>query len=250
MPSVVIDCFPAAAERYTATHTIVAVDVIRATTTMITAVESGWRCIPVATLEDAISFRAKFPDAVLAGELGGNVPDGFDLNNSPAQVATLAGRGRRLVLLSTSGTDLLCRSRAARAAYAACLRNYAATARWLANQHDRVAIIGAGSRNEFREEDQMCCAWLAEQLIEAGFVSEDEQTLDVIERWHGLPIEACLVSNSVDYLHRSGQTDDLDFVLSHVNDVDCVFAWCGDEVVPIYASMAAPAIASFNLVSP
>ena len=28
----------------------------------------------------------------------------------------------------------------------------------------RVAVIGAGSKGEFREEDQICCAWIAAGL--------------------------------------------------------------------------------------
>src|SRR5207302_3597099 len=39
--TVVVDCFPESAARYVATHTIVAIDVIRATTTAVSAVASG-----------------------------------------------------------------------------------------------------------------------------------------------------------------------------------------------------------------
>ena len=49
--------------------------------------------------------------------------------------------------------------------YVACLRNYSALIAYLAAHHPMVAVIGAGSRGEFREEDQLCCAWIAEGLL-------------------------------------------------------------------------------------
>ena len=230
MRRVVIDCFPASVTRYVKTHAIVAVDVIRATTTMITAVANGWRCFPAATLDDAAALASEMPEALLVGELGGNKPDGFEMTNTPAGIATRKDNHRPLILVSTSGTELLCRAAKAEAAYAACLRNVAATAAYV-KQHDRVAIIGAGSRNQFREEDQLCCAWIAEQLLASGFIAEDQSTLDLVERWHGLPVEACLISASVDYLRRSNQLEDLDFILTHVNDIDSAFCLAGRELV-------------------
>jgi 2-phosphosulfolactate phosphatase len=230
-PRVVIDCFPSSVERYVRTHAIIAVDVIRATTTMVTAVSSGWRCFPAANLDDAMRLRDELPGCLLAGELGGNIPDGFELNNSPSEIAERDDRGRPLILLSTSGTELLCRSRKAEAAYAACFRNFSAVAAQAAVRHDQIAVIGAGTRGEFREEDQMCCAWIAEELVNNGFSAEDQITLDCIERWSGIPVDGCLVSKSVDYLVRSGQTRDLDFILSHVDDVNSSFILSGSELV-------------------
>jgi 2-phosphosulfolactate phosphatase len=232
-PRVVIDCFPSCVARYVRTHAIIAVDVIRATTTMVTAVAGGWRCFPASNLDDAAQLRDELPGCLLAGELGGNVPDGFEMNNSPSEIAMREDRHRRLVLLSTSGTELLCRAGSAEAAYAACFRNFNAVASHASLSHERIAVIGAGSRNEFREEDQMCCAWIAERLTSAGFVAESQSTLDLIERWSGIPAEGCLVSKSADYLSRSGQSQDLDFILSHVDDLQVTVAFDGHELVPI-----------------
>jgi 2-phosphosulfolactate phosphatase len=230
-PRVIIDCFPSSAGRYVRTHAIIAVDVIRATTTMVTAVEAGWRCFPAANLDEAMRLRDKLPGCLLAGELGGNMPDGFELNNSPAEIAIRRDRDRPMVLLSTSGTELLCRARPAESAYAACFRNFKAAALHAGVRHERIAVLGAGSREEFREEDQMCCAWIAEQLIADGFVAESQATLELVERWSGIPAEGCMVSKSADYLLRSGQTEDLDFILSHVNDLNATFVLKDRELV-------------------
>jgi 2-phosphosulfolactate phosphatase len=230
--SVVIDCFPESVARYVDDHAIVAVDVIRATTLAVTAVAAGRRCLVAADLEDAFAIRDRIGNAVLAGELGGDLPAGFDMNNSPAELAQRGDVERPLVMLSTSGTQLMLEaSRSAHGAFVACFRNFTATARLLADRRERVAVIGAGSRNEFREEDQMCCAWVAELLVNAGYRAEDRETTKIIERWSGAAVTACETGNSVAYLRRSGQLRDFDFIVAHVDDLDLVSAIEGNELV-------------------
>ncbi|MGH2464448.1 MAG: 2-phosphosulfolactate phosphatase [Candidatus Limnocylindrales bacterium] len=228
--SVVIDCLPSSAARYVSDHTIVAVDVIRATTMAMTAVAGNRRCVVAANLDDAFALRDKIEGALLAGELEGDVPEGFDMNNSPARLAE-RGDARPLVMLSSSGTQLMLEaSKSAQGALIASFRNFTATARHLIGRSSPVAIIGAGSRGEFREEDQMGCAWVAGLLVSAGFRPENAQTAEIIERWLGLPASACGTGNSVDYLRRSGQLDDYDFVITHVDDLDIACSIEGNEI--------------------
>jgi 2-phosphosulfolactate phosphatase len=198
---------------------LVAVDVIRATTTAVTAIAMGRECHVAPTLQAAFDTASRLPNALLAGEIDGDMPVGFDITNSPAELAIRSDM-RPLVLLSSSGTRLMHAIRYSDSAYLACFRNYSATVDCLVKNHDAVALIGAGTRGEFREEDQMCCAWIAEGLIEAGFVATDEMTLQLVELWHGAAHDAFVVSRSVEYLHRTGQLHDLDFILSHFDDVD------------------------------
>ena len=84
--TVVIDCFDQSLQAYRNGYAIVAVDVIRATTTAVTAVARGRRCYPVPSIEAAVALARKLPEPLLAGELGGSMPYGFDLNNSPADL--------------------------------------------------------------------------------------------------------------------------------------------------------------------
>lgn len=228
--SIAIDCFVDDAKRYH-DYAIVGVDVIRATTTAVTAVSMGRACYPVPSLEAAIARAADLENPLLVGELGGNMPYGFDLTNSPAEVADRTDNFRPMVLLSSSGTRLLCASNSAPAIYAACFRNYAATARHIASSHTRIALLGAATRGEFREEDQICCAWIAQELANAGYVPEDSATVAIMKRWRGTQASACKVSKSVDYLERSGQLRDLEFILNHVDDLDSAFVIEGGQIV-------------------
>ena len=229
--TVAIDCFPESVGRYRDGYAMVAVDVIRATTTAVTAAALNRRCFPVSSLEAAVTLAERLDDPLLVGELGGNVPHGFHLANSPAAVALRSDVSRPMILLSTSGTRLLCEAKEwCAAVYAACLRNYTAQVRYLAARHHRVAVIGAGSRGEFREEDQMCCAWIAEGLINLGYSPRGELTARLVERWSGAPVDAFLGSKSVEYLASTGQLSDLDFILEHVDDINAVFPLDNDHI--------------------
>ncbi len=229
--TVVIDCSPDSVARYRRGYAVVAVDVVRATTTAITAAACGRRCFPVPTLDAALALARRFQDALLAGEQRGIMPPGFDLNNSPAQLVARTDIQRPLILLSSSGTRLCHEASSCDAVFLACLRNYIATARHLALRFPAVAVIGAGSRNEFREEDQMCCAWLAECLLDQGYLPADTNTLEIVRRWRNKPVHAWIGNKSACYLRNSGQLADLDFILGHVADLNIAFTLSNGEVV-------------------
>jgi 2-phosphosulfolactate phosphatase len=228
---VAIDCFPGTTARYAADHRIVVVDVIRATTLAVSAAITGRRCIVAAGPDEAVAIRRQLGGALLAGELGGDMPSGFDMNNSPADLELRTDVERPLVMVSSSGAPLMLEGGGLDdGADVACFRNFSAVARELIGNYDRVAIIGAGSRGEFREEDQICCAWLGGLLTDAGYMAENDETNRIIERWRHAPATASEISNSVGYLSKSGQLRDYDFIVDHIDDVDQACSIVGNEV--------------------
>lgn len=236
-PTVTIDCFPASAERYRDDHAIVAIDVIRATTVAVTAVAGGRRCLVAANLDDAIALRERIGNAILAGELGGHMPFGFEMNNSPADLVGRDDVDRPLIMLSTSGTEtMLGAAGSTQGAYVACLRNVTAVARFLIGRHRHVAVIGAGSRGEFREEDQMACAWLADILLGDGYRAADTATQALAERWRGALPATLEGGHSVAYLRRTNQMRDFEFIAAHVDDLDLVCTIEGNEVRSLAAA--------------
>jgi 2-phosphosulfolactate phosphatase len=212
---------------------IVVIDVIRATTTLATALATGRRCFPVGSVEDALALAQRLEAPLLAGEVGGVMPDGFELNNSPAALAARDDVERPLILLTTSGTRVIASARSNQAVFAASLRNLSAEVERLVQSGcDQVALVGARTRGEFRREDQLCCGWLGASLIERGFRSGDAETAAVVERWAGADVSTIADGHSAGYLRRSGQLADLDYVLDHVDDLDLTFAFDGLEVIP------------------
>jgi 2-phosphosulfolactate phosphatase len=229
--TVVIDCFPESLSSYRDGYAIVAVDVIRATTTAVTCVALGRDCFPVPSLDAAVPLAAKLTNPLLVGELGGSMPYGFDLNNSPAALELRTDIHRPMILLTTSGTRLICGAEESQAMYVACLRNYSAQIAHLAAHHPAVAVIGAGSRAESREEDQLCCAWIAEGLVAAGYEPQDARTHVIIEQWSGMSVESIIGGASAEYLRNSGQSRDLDFILTHIDDLDEVYRFEHGQVM-------------------
>ena len=219
MLTVAIRSYPHGLERCTEAHAVVAVDVIRATTTAVTARAMGRRCYPVTNVEAAMLMADRMRDALLLGEFRGVMPEGFHLNNSPAALAARQDQ-RPIVLLSSNGSTLMDSLRHGRAAYVACFRNMSATVREVVTRRLPVTLIGAISRGEFRDEDQMCCAWMAARFTDEGYRLEDAQTADVVWKWRSAAPRDILGSRSVEYLRRSDQLADLDFILAHVDDLD------------------------------
>jgi 2-phosphosulfolactate phosphatase len=208
---------------------IVAVDVIRATTTAITAAALGRRCFPVMRLAAARALSAREPGSLLVGELGGETPSGFHLSNSPSLLAQRDDVERPVVLLSSSGTQLMCTEGFRRTLYVACLRNWAATAKQLASQPWDVVLVGAGTRGEFRIEDQLCCARIGAYLLAAGYHASGA-TRRLIDRWATHDLAVVRKGHSAAFLLQSGQADDLEFVLEHENDISDAYVFRNGEI--------------------
>jgi 2-phosphosulfolactate phosphatase len=238
--SVVIDCFPESGGRYRDGHAIIAVDVIRTTTTATTAVSLGLNVYPAKTTDEAFVIANKLKNPLMVGELGGGTPYGFDLTNSPVQIAALTTSSgfnsadcRPIVLVTSSGTELLLNAEGAEAVYVACARNVSAVARYAVERHDHVAVLGAGTHGQFRREDQIVCAWLAEKLVEAGYQAKTPRTEELIARWRNADPKEMGGGRSADYLRRTGQLHDLDFVVHHIDDLDIVPALTDGQLVMV-----------------
>jgi 2-phosphosulfolactate phosphatase len=213
------------------TGVIVAVDVIRATTTAVTAVAAGRRCFPVPSIEMAVPLAGRLENPLLVGELGGNKPYGFHLQNSPVEMNRRVGLDRPVILLSTSGTRILCEAATRGRTFAACLRNASAQAEYLAAEHEHVVLLGGETRGEFRDEDRLCCARIARDLLRAGFDAGDAFTEELVKRWGDAPDNCIVDGHSAEYLASTGQRHDLEFILDHIDDLHAVFELRERELV-------------------
>lgn len=96
------------------TGTVVVVDVLRAFTTAAEALAARpARYELVASVEEAFARRRADPDVVLLGEVDAITVDGFDLGNSPVEMAAADVTGRSLVHRSSAGTQGVVRATAA-----------------------------------------------------------------------------------------------------------------------------------------
>jgi 2-phosphosulfolactate phosphatase len=139
----------------------VVVDVLRATSTIVQALASGYRRVYCCNdVEDALALRERLGEGLLGGERSAVKIEGFDIGASPREV--LEPRGETLIYSTTNGT------RAVLAAASACpevllgsLLNLSAVAG--AVNHDCV-IVCAGFQGQFALDDAYCAGRIVELL--------------------------------------------------------------------------------------
>ncbi|HXG48369.1 MAG TPA: 2-phosphosulfolactate phosphatase [Methylomirabilota bacterium] len=153
--------------------TCVVFDILRATTSMISALANGAEAIiPVAEIAEALALREKNPAVLLAGERDGwritaRQTGGveFDLGNSPREFTAERVQGRTLVMTTTNGTRALRACAGARRVLVASFLNLRATANWL-RQHQpaRLIIVASGTGEEPALEDVLAAGALCEKV--------------------------------------------------------------------------------------
>ena len=127
--------------------TAVVIDVLRATTTILYALQAGAsEVIPCLEIGDALKIAASLPrsQVVLGGERGGLPIDGFDLGNSPREYDPPAVAGKTVVMTTTNGTRAMDQCRIAESVLIGGFVNAAALADRLAAR-ERIALVCAGS---------------------------------------------------------------------------------------------------------
>jgi 2-phosphosulfolactate phosphatase len=140
-------------------------DVLRATSTMITALAHGATGIwPVCTIQEAWELKKVHAEALMGGERFGERIDGFDLGNSPLEHGKNV-RGREIISTTTNGTVALQAASHAAETYAAALLNIGAMAQRLANRPDLpLVLVCAGTFREAALEDALAAGMLISLL--------------------------------------------------------------------------------------
>ncbi|NMG09568.1 2-phosphosulfolactate phosphatase family protein [Brasilonema sp. UFV-L1] len=157
----------------------IAVDVLRATTTMATVLAVGGEAVQVfSDLEQLMAVSEKYsPQKRLrAGERGGSKVPGFDLGNSPLDCTPELVKGRRLFISTTNGTRALQRIQDAKVVLAAAFVNRATVVRYvLEKQPETVWIVGSGWEGSFSLEDTACAGAIAHSILQQTNLPPDEQ---------------------------------------------------------------------------
>jgi 2-phosphosulfolactate phosphatase len=146
-------------------------DVLRATSTFLTALANGApRVYPVGSVGEALELRNRLPHALLGGERGGVRLDGFDLGNSPREYTAGTVGGRDIISTTTNGTGALQACRHAGAVFAGALLNVDALAAHLRAVHplpELLLLVCAGTGAAFAWEDAIAAGALLARLGDA-----------------------------------------------------------------------------------
>jgi 2-phosphosulfolactate phosphatase len=146
-------------------------DVLRATSSMLTALGNGALKIhPAGTIAEALQLRQAHPGALLAGERQGvrilAAQTGgidFDLGNSPREFSAERVAGREIIMTTTNGTRALQACHGARRVLAGAILNLGGLARCLRkDKPERLLVICAGTFEEAAYEDALAAGALCD----------------------------------------------------------------------------------------
>jgi 2-phosphosulfolactate phosphatase len=156
----------------------IAIDVLRATTTIATALSVGAEAIQVFSDLEKLQQVSESWDPqkrLRAGERGGSKVAGFDFGNSPLECTPELMHDRRLFISTTNGTRALQQIEESPTVLAAALINRHTIVRHLlATKPETVWIVGAGWEGDYALEDTVCAGAIAHSYAEQAGIDIGE----------------------------------------------------------------------------
>lgn len=191
--------------------TAVVIDVLRATTTIVYALEAGAKeILPCREIDEALALAEKYPrkDILLGGErLGKRIAD-FDLGNSPEEYLSYEVEDKTIIFTTTNGTQAMSHARGAKQIFLAAFVNVSAVVQKLLGREE-VHLLCAGTDGEFSEDDLILAGLIVERLQKLGGMAYElnAQAMTAREFWlnrfalpHALgaePIEPEMLENEL-----------------------------------------------------
>ena len=163
---------------------VVIVDILRATSAIVTAFMNGVRqIIPVATLEEALNYKKK--GFLVAAERDGIVRDFADFGNSPYNFRREIIEGRDIVYSTTNGTHCIMMARDSFRVLIGAYLNLGALTEFIFQSERDVLILCAGWKNKFNLEDSLFAGALAESVLRnSRFTTACDATHASVDLWN------------------------------------------------------------------
>lgn len=169
-------------EKELAGKAVVVIDVLRATTVIISALANGAGWVKTAaSIEDA--FALKEDGVLLGGERFAMPIEGFDLSNSPLEYTVDKVSGKGIVLTTTNGTLALSKCGYAGEVLVGAFINHQALTEYLILQSLPVELICAGTNGEFSLDDFLCAGLICATLEKSEAFEFDDLGRLAINNW-------------------------------------------------------------------
>ena len=144
-------------------HVTVAIDLLRATTAVCAAFQSGCReVVPLDSLEALEPYRIK--GYAVAAERGGKKLPGSDYGNSPTEYMSKDMNGVRLAYSTTNGTVSILRGADADVTLVGAFANIDALCSRLKKEGKDIVLLCSGWQNDFCLEDTLVAGAIIDQL--------------------------------------------------------------------------------------
>lgn len=160
------------------THkTVAVIDVLRATSTITTALANGAREVfPVGSMDMGSKVFSSFTGgkSLRGGEKNMKRIDGFNLGNSPLEYTHEIVNDKSVILFTTNGTKSIVKTKFAANVYIGSFLNISAVVNQLITLDGDIEILCSGNHGSFSLEDALCAGKMVSMLVEK--VSEIEIT--------------------------------------------------------------------------
>lgn len=155
----------------------VVIDVFRAMTVESFLMSRGTKKLfPVGDVQVAWDYKASHPDAILCGERGGAIIEGFDFGNSPSAIENLDFTGKTVIHTTSAGTQGIANATGADEILGGCLYNAEATARYIkAKNPEYVSLVCMGLAGERPTDEDTLCAMYIKSLLGGQPLKDMEQ---------------------------------------------------------------------------
>ena len=159
-------------------RTVVVIDVLRACSTIVTALHHGARAVvPVPDMAEAGKIASNLDQRsyLLGGERGGEKIEGYHLGNSPLEYTEQKVKDRTVILNTTNGTVAIDQAREAEHLLIGCFLNARRLVQFAKQANLDLTIICAGQNKRVALEDTLCAGLLLYELWEdeePDFVSD------------------------------------------------------------------------------
>jgi len=148
--------------------TTVVIDVLRASSTIITALANGAKeVVPVGTIEFAVKVSGGIfgGQTLLGGERNAKKIEGFALGNSPSEYTKEVVSGRTIVFYSTNGSRAIVKAKYSANLFVCSFNNLSALAKHLKKLGEDIIILCSANNNFLSLEDSVCAGMLVHELI-------------------------------------------------------------------------------------
>lgn len=171
---------PALLHLYDVNHAIVVIiDVLRATSTIATALHNGAKCvIPVDSVAKCIELGRQI-DGITAGERDGMIAEGLEHGNSPFEYSRTFVAGKTLVLTTTNGTKLLhmALDRGAGQIITGSFTNLRSVCNFLIDQNQPVVLACAAWKDKINIEDLLFAGAVIHQVKDRFSINCDSSRI-------------------------------------------------------------------------
>lgn len=154
--------------------TVVVIDVLRATSSVVEALVNGAQGVyPAPSTEEAMKLASSLgrEDTILCGEARGRKIEGFDLGNSPREFTAETVAGKRLVMSTTNGTRAFFLVEDAARVLICSFMNLSAVAKVaMEAESESLIIVCAGREGLFSLDDAVCAGALVQRIRTAAGV--------------------------------------------------------------------------------